>query len=182
MFNCISVVLKLLALYSVCNVYTVQWMQWKNKYIFTHIVYSTMSVTVCAMYTLWGDWDMCARCAAPAAKWLRQPIVTSINGRWVGGWSPQDYKPDHGNIVGHFTRNDKKVQNIVKMVPILLTTAISLLLGKPSWEKKCFLSGIARKGGGVGRTLPKFVDPFFHHVVPYILTSISCYVILFGHF
>ena len=27
----------------------------------------------------------------------------------------------------------------------------------------CFLSGIARKGGG-GRPLPKFFDPFFHHV------------------
>ena len=134
-------------------------MQWRNKYIVTHIVYSTMSVTVCAMYTLW-DWDMCARCAAPAAKWLRQPIVTSINGRWVGGWSPQDYKPDHGNIVGHFTRNDKKVQNIVKMVPILLTTAISLLLGKPSWEKKCFLSGIARKGGGRGDPCPNFLTLF----------------------
>ena len=26
------------------------------------------------------------------------------------------------------------------------------------------------------------LQQFFHHVVPYILTSISCYVILFGHF
>ena len=41
--------------------------------------------------------------------------------------------------------------------------------------------GIARKGGG-GGALPKFFDPFFHNVFPYILTSISCYLILFGHF
>ena len=47
-------------------------------------------------------------------------------------------------------------------------------------EKKCFLSGIARKGGG--GPLPKFFYLFFHHVFPYILTSISCYLILFGHF
>ena len=33
-----------------------------------------------------------------------------------------------------------------------------------------------------GRSLAEFFDLFFHHVVPYILTSISCYVILFGHF
>ena len=38
-------------------------------------------------------------------------------------------------------------------------------LGKTSHEKNRFLSGIARKG-----------------VVPYIFTSISCYVILIGHF
>ena len=37
-------------------------------------------------------------------------------------------------------------------------------------------------GHGGGSALPEFVYPFFHHVVPYILTSISCYVILFGHF
>ena len=53
-------------------------------------------------------------------------------------------------------------------------------LGNTSQEKNRFLSGIAQKGGG--RALPEFFYPFFHHVVPYILTSISCYVILFGHF
>ena len=53
-------------------------------------------------------------------------------------------------------------------------------LGNTSHKKNRFLSGIAQKGGG--RALPEFFDPFFHHAVPYILTSISYYVILFGHF
>ena len=47
-------------------------------------------------------------------------------------------------------------------------------------KKKCFLLGIARKGGG-RRPLPEFFDPFFHHVFPYILTSISCYLIHQNH-
>ena len=47
--------------------------------------------------------------------------------------------------------------------------------------KKRFLSGIARMRGG-GLPMPEFLGPFFHHVFPYILTSISCYLILFGHF
>ena len=33
-----------------------------------------------------------------------------------------------------------------------------------------------------GRSLPEFFTFFPHYVVPYILTSISCYVIIFGHF
>ena len=36
--------------------------------------------------------------------------------------------------------------------------------------------GIARKGGG-GDPCPNFLTLFFHHVVPYILTSIPCYLI-----
>ena len=63
------------------------------------------------------------------------------------------------------------------------------ILGKTSHKKIDFFR--ARKGGG--SALPEIFDPFFHHVVPYILTSISCYnikmtkkyhinVILFGHF
>ena len=40
-----------------------------------------------------------------------------------------------------------------------------------------FFRALPEKGGA----LPEFLDPFFHHVVPYKLTSISCYVILFGH-
>ena len=36
-----------------------------------------------------------------------------------------------------------------------------------------------RMGGG---SCPNFLLFFSHYVVPYILTSISCYVILFGHF
>ena len=42
-----------------------------------------------------------------------------------------------------------------------------------------FFRALPENGGGA---LPEFVDPFFHHIFPYILTSISCYVILFGHF
>ena len=53
-------------------------------------------------------------------------------------------------------------------------------LGNTSHKKNRFLSGIARKGGG--EDLARIFLPFFHHVVPHILTSISCYVILFGHF
>ena len=56
----------------------------------------------------------------------------------------------------------------------------ALILREALLKKKCFLLGIARKGGG--RPLPEFVDPFFHHVFPYILTSISCYLILYGHY
>ena len=48
-------------------------------------------------------------------------------------------------------------------------------------KKKMFSFGHCPKRGG-GRALPKFFDPFFHNVFPYILTSISCYLILFGHF
>ena len=43
-------------------------------------------------------------------------------------------------------------------------------------EKKMFSFGHCPKRG------PNFFTLFFHHVVPYILTSISCYVTLFGHF
>ena len=48
-------------------------------------------------------------------------------------------------------------------------------------EKKMFSFGHCPKRGG-GDPCPNFLTLFFHHVVPYILTSISCYVILFGHF
>ena len=43
-----------------------------------------------------------------------------------------------------------------------------------------FSFGHCSKRGG--RPLPEFFDPFFQHVVPYILTPISCYVILFWWF
>ena len=52
--------------------------------------------------------------------------------------------------------------------------------GRRHMKKIDFFRALPKKGGG--RALPKIFDPFFHHVVPYILTSISCYVILFGHF
>ena len=48
-------------------------------------------------------------------------------------------------------------------------------------KKKMFSFGHCPKRGG-GDPCPNFLTLFFHHVVPYILTSISCYVILFGHF
>ena len=48
-----------------------------------------------------------------------------------------------------------------------------LVLREALLKKKCFLLGIARKGGG-GDPCPNFLTLFFHHVVPYILTSISC--------
>ena len=55
----------------------------------------------------------------------------------------------------------------------------SLCIREHVLQQKCFLSGIAEKGGG--DPCPNFL-PFFHHVtVPYILTSISCYVIHFQH-
>ena len=54
-------------------------------------------------------------------------------------------------------------------------------IGKHSY-KKMFSFGHCPKRGG-GETPARIFWPFFHHVtVPYILTSISCYVILFGHF
>ena len=65
------------------------------------------------------------------------------------------------------------------------------ILQKKSWtiplrealvkKKNVFFSGIARKGGG-RETPARIFGPFFHHVFTYILTSISCYLILFGHF
>ena len=45
-------------------------------------------------------------------------------------------------------------------------------------KKNVFFRVLPEKGGG--RPLPEFFYPFSHHVVPYILTSISCYLILFG--
>ena len=54
----------------------------------------------------------------------------------------------------------------------------SLCIREHVLQQKCFLSGIAEKRGD---PCPNFL-PFFHHVtVPYILTSISCYLILLGH-
>ena len=47
-------------------------------------------------------------------------------------------------------------------------------------KKNVFFWALPEKGGG--DPCPNFLTLFFHHVVPYILTSISCYVILFGHF
>ena len=52
-------------------------------------------------------------------------------------------------------------------------------LGKTSHKKSISFVNCPKRGG---EGLPEFFDPFFHHVVPYILTSVSCYVILFGHF
>ena len=48
-------------------------------------------------------------------------------------------------------------------------------------EKKTFSFGHCPNDGG-GSTHARIFGPFFHHVFPYILTSISCYLILFGHF
>ena len=48
--------------------------------------------------------------------------------------------------------------------------------------KKRFLSGIARKGRGQGGPCPNLLALFNHVTVPYILTSISYFMILFGHF
>ena len=48
-------------------------------------------------------------------------------------------------------------------------------------KKKMFSFGHCPKRGG-GDPCPNFLTLFFHLVVPYILTSISRYVILFGHF
>ena len=48
-------------------------------------------------------------------------------------------------------------------------------------KKNVFFWALPEKGGG-GDPCPNFLTLFFHYVVPYILTSISCYVILFGHF
>ena len=48
--------------------------------------------------------------------------------------------------------------------------------------KKTFSFGNCPNEGGWGLPMPEFFGPFFHHVFPYILTSISCYLILFGHF
>ena len=52
--------------------------------------------------------------------------------------------------------------------------------GSPPEKKNVFFWALPEKGGG--DPCPNFLTLFFHHVVPYILTSISCYVILFGHF
>ena len=58
----------------------------------------------------------------------------------------------------------------------------ALILREALLKKNVFFRALPEKGGGRGRPLPEFFDPFFHHVFPYILTSISCYLILFGHF
>ena len=52
--------------------------------------------------------------------------------------------------------------------------------GRSPVRKNVFFRALPEKGGGGG--LARICSPFLHHVVPYILTSISCYVILFGHF
>ena len=48
-------------------------------------------------------------------------------------------------------------------------------------EEKSISFGHCPKRMG-GTYLPEFFTLFSRYVVPYILTSISCYVILFGHF
>ena len=54
--------------------------------------------------------------------------------------------------------------------------------GSPHEKRNVFFWAMPEKGGR-GGALPEFVGPFFRHVIaPFILTSISYYVILFGHF
>ena len=55
------------------------------------------------------------------------------------------------------------------------------LKGRHQWKKNIFFRALPECRGG-GLPMPEFFGPFFHHVFPYILTSISCYLILFGHF
>ena len=43
-------------------------------------------------------------------------------------------------------------------------------------KKSVFFRALPERGW---RPLPEFFYPFFHHVFPYILTSISCYLIFF---
>ena len=63
---------------------------------------------------------------------------------------------------------------------MLKLKTICMAKGTPPRRKKRFLSGIVRRGG---EDLARICWPFFHHVtVPYALTSISCYVKLFGNF
>ena len=53
--------------------------------------------------------------------------------------------------------------------------------GRHQLKKNVFFWALPECMGG-GLPMPEFFGPFFHHVFPYILTSISCYLILFGHF
>ena len=65
-------------------------------------------------------------------------------------------------------------KTIILIIIMITTGQTRRHKGTPPLNKNSF---------GGGGALPEFVGPFFHHItVPFILTSISCYVILFGHF
>ena len=89
------------------------------------------------------------------------------------------------------TRSGHRYYILLFNIPDISSASSSLPVSslRVNEEGNCSESVLeSRKPGGeqfqamLGRALPEFFDPFFHHVVPYILTSISCYVILFGHF
>ena len=73
-----------------------------------------------------------------------------------------------------------KIPNSKYVSFIKFKIVIKAAKGTPPRKKIDFFRALPEKGGGEG--LARIFLPFFHHVVPFILTSISCYVILFGHF
>ena len=92
--------------------------------------------------------------------------VMIIGYNWPGEWAPVE-------------DNIKHISTALLSSSLYTHQAVRKGLNE---KKKRFLSGIARMMWGGGLPMPEFVGPFFHHVFPYILTSISCYLILFGHF
>ena len=78
-------------------------------------------------------------------------------------------------------RSDSYVDIIYIKTKNTISIKIRDSLREALTKKKMFSFGHCPKRGG-GDPCPNFLTLFFHHVVPYILTSISCYVILFGHF
>ena len=79
-----------------------------------------------------------------------------------------------------WTRSEWDIRRFVKATKTTTLSSVFIYKGSPP-EKKMFSFGNCIERGG-GDPCPNFLTLFFHHVVPYILTSISCYVILFGHF
>ena len=67
------------------------------------------------------------------------------------------------------------------VVTVLQIKKILQTLREDIRRKKTFSFGHCPNVGG-GLPMLEFFGPFFHHVFPYILTSISCYLILLGHF
>ena len=131
----------------------------------------------------------------------RKLIVNSaMDIRWVGAILVLLRHFDGGNATSKNRKTVTKETNIIDIWKSSKETSKNEYPTSTTWYdtvKTCQIKEVCPedsencgedKGSPPGKknvffwALPKFFDPFFHNVFPYILTSISCYLILFGHF
>ena len=87
----------------------------------------------------------------------------------------------HNLFHQNFSTNHRKLNCFCHRCCFSFNFRNGICLIREHLPKKRFLSSIAPIRGGGGPCLARIFWPFFHHVtVPYILTSILCYVYTFG--